>query len=99
MTGSYSEYAAIFKALSDETRLHIFSMLSDKEICGCHILRKVEITQPTLSYHMKLLCDCGLVKGRKDGSWMRYTLNVDKVSQVQSFLEAIKEPYKHKSGC
>lgn len=86
----YKEYADIFKVLSDSTRLQIFSLLSTSiEICGCEILEKVSITQPTLSYHMKLLCESGLAKGRKDGAWMRYSLNQQTVNQLKHFLALI----------
>ena len=51
----------ICKALSDTKRLEIVQILSDGEKCGCKILDKFNITQPTLSHHMKILVDCGLV--------------------------------------
>lgn len=86
----FKEYSLLFKALSDETRLRIFSMLSNEELCACDILANVDITQPTLSYHMKILIDSKLVHGRKDGSWMRYTLNGEKIEEMQQLLENIK---------
>lgn len=95
MSFSPGEYALMFKALSDETRLRIFSMLSNEEICACNILDEINITQPTLSYHMKLLCGCGLINSRKDGSWMKYTVNAERVSRLQAFLEESKEPKRH----
>ena len=59
----------ICKALSDTNRLEIVRMLSDGEKCGCKILDKFNITQPTLSHHMKILVDCGIVNDRKEGKW------------------------------
>ena len=59
----------ICKALSDTNRLEIVQMLSDGEKCGCKILDKFDITQPTLSHHMKILVDCGLVNDCKEGKW------------------------------
>ena len=56
---------AIGKALCDNNRLQIIQMLSDGEKCGCKLLEAFDITQPTLSHHMKILCDCGLVNDRK----------------------------------
>ena len=53
--------ALICKALGDANRLKIVKMLSDGEKCGCKLLEAFEITQPTLSHHMKILCECGLV--------------------------------------
>ena len=57
----------ICKALSDTKRLEIVQILSDGEKCGCKILDKFNITQPTLSHHMKILVDCGLVNVRMVG--------------------------------
>lgn len=75
MERSYIDYALFMKALSDETRIKIFDMLSHGELCACNILDEFKITQPTLSYHMKILCESGLVESRKDGVWMKYTIN------------------------
>ena len=65
----------ICKALSDTNRLEIVQMLSDGEKCGCKILDKFNITQPTLSHHMKILVNCGIVNDRKEGKWHYYSLN------------------------
>lgn len=83
---NYADYALIFKALSDETRLRIVSILSDQELCACEILQSFNITQPTLSYHMKLLVEAGLVSSIKDGSWVKYTLNNDVKNSLIDFL-------------
>ncbi|MGE5628114.1 MAG: ArsR/SmtB family transcription factor [Solirubrobacterales bacterium] len=89
MNQSYSEYASLFKAVSDETRLKIIDMLSCGEMCACDILEEISISQSTLSYHMKLLTDSGLVNGRRDGAWMRYTLNNEKTKAVVEFFALI----------
>ncbi|WP_024621345.1 ArsR/SmtB family transcription factor [Metaclostridioides mangenotii] len=91
MNYSYAEYALIFKALTDETRLKILNMLSDNELCACNILDEVNITQPTLSYHMKMLIACDLVSARKDGSWMKYTLKNNKILELKDFLLEINK--------
>jgi ArsR family transcriptional regulator len=67
----------------------IIDMLSCGELCACVILLKFDITQPTLSHHMKILCDCGLVNGRKQGKWMYYSLNKSAFNNVKSFLDDI----------
>jgi len=67
-------HAELFKALSDSNRLLILSMLCKGELCACKILEKFKITQPTLSHHMKILCDSGIVKKRKEGKWMHYAI-------------------------
>ncbi len=89
MKHSYAEYALLFKGLSDETRLRILNMLSGVELCACNILDEFKITQPTLSYHMKILMECELVRGRKCGSWMFYTLNKEKQEELISLLNEI----------
>lgn len=86
---THTDYVLIFKALADETRLKIVEMLTDGELCACKILEQFDITQPTLSYHMKALCDCGLVDGRRDGAWMRYTINTEKLGAVRELLEKV----------
>ena len=89
MNGSYMDNTLMFKALSDTNRLMIVDMLSCGELCGCSILKKFNITQPTLSHHMKILCDCGLVIGRKEGKWTYYTLNEQIIQKFKDFLTAI----------
>ncbi|MDF2633067.1 MAG: transcriptional regulator, ArsR family [Caproiciproducens sp.] len=78
--------AKIFKALSDPKRLRIIEMLSCGELCACKILEKFQITQPTLSHDMKLLCDAGLLKARRDGKWMYYSLNEENVQIFKQFI-------------
>jgi ArsR family transcriptional regulator len=89
MNEKYKEYARIFKALSDPNRLMIVDMLSYGELCACVILEKFQITQPTLSHHMKTLCDCGLVNGRKGGKWTHYSLNDEAAKILRAFLEEV----------
>ncbi|WP_313563252.1 ArsR/SmtB family transcription factor [Ruminiclostridium cellobioparum] len=89
MGNKYAENVGLFKALADTNRLIIVDMLSCGELCACKILEKFHITQPTLSHHMKILCDCGLVSGRKEGKWMYYSLNSEKVQDFKNFLCAI----------
>ncbi|MGL4818785.1 MAG: ArsR/SmtB family transcription factor [Bacilli bacterium] len=64
-----------FKALSDLNRLHILTRLQDGELCACTLLEEMTIRQSTLSHHMKILTESGLVKARKEGKWMYYSLD------------------------
>ncbi len=89
MNRSYAEYVPVFKALSDETRLKIIDMLSCGEMCACDILEDFSISQSTLSYHMKILSDSGLVNARRDGAWMKYTLNEERTNEVLLFYSQI----------
>jgi ArsR family transcriptional regulator, arsenate/arsenite/antimonite-responsive transcriptional repressor len=86
------DVVACFKALSDDTRYRIFMNLKSKELCACDLLESFEITQPTLSFHMKKLMECGLVAGKKDGIWMRYRINDAVVMEVIERLEATLVP-------
>ncbi len=84
---NYADYVLIFKALADETRLKIAQMLIKGELCACKILESFHITQPTLSYHMKILCDSGLVEARRDGAWMRYSLNTATFEEIKILFD------------
>jgi ArsR family transcriptional regulator len=91
----YEQTAEFCKALSDKSRLMILDMLSCGELCACNILEKFNITQPTLSHHMKTLCECGLVIGRKDGKWMYYSLNKATIKQFKEFIKSITTKKEH----
>ena len=65
----------ILKALGDETRLSILVMLEEGEKCACRIQDAFACTQPTISYHMRILTESGLVRSRRDGALMCYELN------------------------
>lgn len=91
MNNNYGEYALIFKALSDATRLEILEMIKSKELCACHILKRFNITQPTLSYHMKILKDGGIINCTKKGSWMHYSLNDEKIKDIEAFLISLQK--------
>ncbi|TCK98743.1 ArsR family transcriptional regulator [Natranaerovirga hydrolytica] len=86
MEDNFSNYALLFKALSDETRLRIIAMLDSKELCACNILEAFDITQPTLSYHMRILTKSGIVNSRKNGSWMHYSLDKNILLQIKNFI-------------
>ncbi|WP_086253459.1 MULTISPECIES: ArsR/SmtB family transcription factor [Campylobacter] len=75
MKNKYIETAEIFKAFCDENRIKILEMLQTGEKCGCKLLEELNVKQPTLSHHMKILCDSGVVIGRKEGKWMHYSIS------------------------
>ena len=89
MNDKYKKYAGLFKTLSDPNRLMIVDMLSCGELCACVILEKFNITQPTLSHHMKSLSDSGLVNGRKEGKWIYYSLNDEALKKFRDFFEEV----------
>ncbi|MBC2579040.1 helix-turn-helix transcriptional regulator [Clostridium sp. DJ247] len=86
MDKSYETNAKIFKALSDPSRLKIIDILSCGEKCAYEILEDFNFTQPTLSHHMKVLMECGLVKSRKEGLWSYYCLDNDNSNRLVLFL-------------
>lgn len=79
----------MFKAFADENRIQILELLRDGERCACRLLEEMKITQPTLSHHMKILCDSGIVVGRKEGKWMHYSISEDGVKDVRNYLDEI----------
>ncbi|MCL2047851.1 MAG: metalloregulator ArsR/SmtB family transcription factor [Defluviitaleaceae bacterium] len=92
MDNKYYPNALLFKAFADTNRLMIVDMLSYGELCACKILEGLGIAQPTLSHHMKMLCDCGLVSSRKDGKWTYYSLDSAAVERVKTFLSIVTSP-------
>ena len=84
------DVALICKALGNANRLEIVQMLSDGEKCGCKLLERFEITQPTLSHHMKILVGCGLVNDRRAGKWHHYSLNCETLADFKAFIEGLE---------
>lgn len=82
--------ALIFKAFCDENRIKILQLLRDGEKCACMLLEEMNITQPTLSHHMKILCDSGIVVGRKEGKWMHYAISSEGIEAAQEYLISLK---------
>lgn len=82
-----NKYADIFRALSDENRLRILSIINlEGEVCACKILEQLNITQPTLVYHMKMLQDAGLVTCYKKGTWCIYKIEYQEFNKVKEIL-------------
>ena len=82
--------ALIFKAFCDENRIKILQLLRDGEKCACMLLEEMNITQPTLSHHMKILCDSGIIVGRKEGKWMHYAISAEGIDMAQEYLISLK---------
>ena len=75
MASEYAAAAKVFKAFCDENRLQILGLLRSGEKCACKLLDELQIGQSTLSHHMKILCDSGVVRGRKEGKWVHYSID------------------------
>jgi ArsR family transcriptional regulator len=89
LSGCYEENARVFKALCDANRLMIIEMLQSGEKCACRLLEDLSVGQSTLSHHMKILCESGLVSCRRDGKWMHYSLDQKGCSHARSLLEQL----------
>ena len=75
MGAAYQEQAKVFKALCDPKRLAILEQLRSGEKCACVLQEPLDLTQSGLSYHMKILCDSGIVVSRQEGKWTHYRLS------------------------
>lgn len=84
------EIAAMFKALADENRLKIFELLIEGETCGCTLIDKLPITQPTMSYHLKTLTDAGMTTSIKEGTWKKHHVAMDKIDLLIQYLVNLK---------
>lgn len=92
MNHDYRKDAQIFKAFCDEKRLRILSLLRSGEKCACVLIEDLDIGQSTLSYHMKILCDSGVVTSRQEGKWTHYRLSPSGRKYALERLRKITEP-------
>lgn len=83
-----NEVSKIAKALSEPKRVEILDLITEKEMCANKILESFEITQPTLSHHLKILTECKLVKIRQKGKQTYYSINHETFTQ---YLNTIKK--------
>ncbi len=90
--GEYQENAKVFKALCDPKRLAILEQLRSGEKCACVLQEPMELTQSGLSYHMKILCDSGLVISRQEGKWTHYRLSAEGRERAVRLLLDITTP-------
>jgi len=85
----YLRLSKIMKAIADPNRLQILDMISTGEKCACDILDDFQFTQPTLSHHMKVLIEAGIVTARKEGKWHYYSLIIENVEEFQKLTNQI----------
>jgi ArsR family transcriptional regulator, arsenate/arsenite/antimonite-responsive transcriptional repressor len=86
-----AELAVGFSALSDPVRLRVLSMLADAtdgEVCVCDFVAPLGKSQPTISHHLKILSEAGLVQGEKRGRWVWYSLNRDRLAALRAAIDA-----------
>ena len=100
----YLDTAKMLRAMSDPKRLRIVDMLSCGELCGCRILEEFHITQPTLSHDMKVLSEAGIVKQKREGKNIYYSLNSEALAAMHQTLGRMLEDKpdcicRQNSGC
>ena len=93
--------AKVFKAFCDEKRLAILELLRSGEKCACVLLDDLEMGQSGLSYHMKILCESGVVESRQEGKWTHYKISEQGSEEALRLLKAITTPNAaaDTSGC
>ena len=91
MEKDYEGEAKVFKAFCDPNRLKILDILKNGEHCACKLLEILDVSQSTLSHHMKILTDAKIVEVRKDGKWSHYTLSTQGLDNVFQYLESYKK--------
>jgi len=89
MDGKHLEHAKVFKAFCDETRLMVLELLQSGEKCACVLLERVNVGQSTLSHHMKILVESGIVAARKEGKWTYYSISADGSEYAAGLLKQL----------
>ena len=97
---AYQKSAKVFKALCDPKRLAILEQLRSGEKCACVLQEPMDLTQSGLSYHMKILCDSGIVVSRQEGKWTHYRLSdAGRDKAVKLLLKIATPDTEQASGC
>lgn len=92
MSLSHYQRAIIFKAFCDENRLMVLDLLNNGEKCACSLLEELQISQSTLSHHMKILCHANIVISRKEGKWTYYSINTEGIEHAKALLDKFSHP-------
>jgi len=92
MLTSYEDQAKVFKAFCDGHRLQILELLNSGEKCTCKLLEYLDIGQSSISYHMKILVESGIVESRQDGKWTHYKICDKGSAEAMELLKAITTP-------
>lgn len=98
----FEENVRVFKAFCDEHRVKVINLLRSGEKCACVLLDELDIAQSTLSHHMNILCDSGIVGSRKEGKWTYYFLSETGIRHAKDLLDnmtALTETCECKSDC
>ena len=102
MATVYEERARVFKALCDERRQRILELLHGGEKCACVLIEEMGMPQSSLSYHMKILCESGIVTSREEGKWTHYQISrqgSEKAVALLKTITAVEETDAEESRC
>ena len=99
MATVYEERAKVFKALCDERRQRILELLHSGEKCACVLIEEMDMPQSSLSYHMKILCDSGIVTSREEGKWTHYQISRQGSEKAIELLKDITAVTETKDAC
>lgn len=99
MATVYEERAKVFKALCDERRQRILELLHSGEKCACVLIDEMEMPQSSLSYHMKILCDSGIVTSWEEGKWTHYQISRQGSEKAIELLKAITAIAVNSDSC
>jgi len=89
--GGAGELAPLFKAVADPMRLRLLSLIAcheDGETCVCDLLEAFEVTAPSVSYHLKILREAGLISSERRGTWVYYRVNPEVMERMSAVLAA-----------
>ncbi|MGH3830501.1 MAG: ArsR/SmtB family transcription factor [Pseudonocardiaceae bacterium] len=89
MAEDAAAFSQVFKALADPVRLRLLSLIGaheDGEVCVCDLVDAFHLSQPTISYHLKVLRSAGLITSRRRATWMYYRINADAVQRLSELV-------------
>ena len=81
------ELIQVLKAVADKNRIRIIKMLEKKKMCVCELAAVLEITQPSVSKHLKILNDAGIIKDERNGKWVDYSLCTEKINKYAFVIQ------------
>lgn len=87
----YLKMEKTLKVLADRTRLKILSRIYQGEVCGCDLIHCLDISQPTLSHHLKVLSSNGFIEGKRDGNKILYTVSTESFKEIETMFKALME--------
>ncbi len=98
MKTQHEENAKVFKAFCDENRLWILEILQSGEKCACVLLEQLNIGQSTLSHHMKILVQSGIVSARNEGKWTFYSISTEGAKKAMDLIKRLTTVNKDNSN-